>query len=497
MKRELGLFSAVIIGLSGAIGFEVFVLLDYAYLRLAGPGMVLALLLGGLINLLIMLSYCELSAAIPEVGGEYTYTKAAYGGFVAFMSGCLRWLASVFGAALAALTFTQQLSYLFSKVVPAVEGVISAQTPLIAMIVVVILAALEVRGVKKVGAIIVTAFLALFAVFVASGFWHGLTSPQVFPKLLPDGFLGVFAATAYMYPMFFGMRALVAGAVQIKEPEKNIPRAILLSALLMIPIYFSIAYVTVGVVSQGDAYSPLVNFAAEKIMGVPGGVLFGISGMVASLSALGTSIFVQSSIACGMSRDGYLPKILLSIHQRFGTPYIAVIAGSSFIMFLSSIGAVEFFAYAASFGSILVFALVNLSLLRLREKKPYLKRPFKAPLYPFTPIAGFVMSIVLLAFPMFLGDVNAISALTSGLGLMGLVLAIYYLKMVGRYRLRVAVGGISLGIGVFVGLLACLIEIGFVPLVLSPVSFYFLIFISVLSILAGVLNVTTRTPKIF
>jgi len=105
MKRELGLFSAVMMGLSGSIGFEIFVLMDYAYFGLAGSSLVLALLLGGLINLLIMFSYCELSAAIPEVGGEYTYTKAAYGGFVAFASGCLRWLASVFGAALAALTF--------------------------------------------------------------------------------------------------------------------------------------------------------------------------------------------------------------------------------------------------------------------------------------------------------------------------------------------------------------------------------------------------------
>ena len=105
MKREIGLVGAIFMGISGAMGFEIFVLMDYAYFHLAGPSIVLALLLGGLINLLIMLSYCELSAAIPEVGGEYTYIKTAFGGFVSFMSGCLRWLASIFGAALAALTF--------------------------------------------------------------------------------------------------------------------------------------------------------------------------------------------------------------------------------------------------------------------------------------------------------------------------------------------------------------------------------------------------------
>ena len=232
-------------------------------------------------------------------------------------------------------------------------------------------------------------------------------------------------------------------------------------------------------------------------MGLPGGVLFAIAGMVASISALGTSIAVQSSIARGMSRDGYLPKILLSVHKRFGTPYVAVIAGSLFIVFLSVIGPVEFLAYTASFGSILVFALINLSLLKLREKRPDLKRPFKTPLYPLTPVAGFVMSMVLLVFPIFLGDVNAVSGLMSGLGLVALALITYHLRMVGRHRLRVAVGGISLSIGVFAGLWAYLFDTEFVPLIIPSIPLYVLILVCIVSILAGILNISARTPKIF
>jgi len=492
-KRELGLFDAIMMGISGAIGFEIFVLMDYAYFDLAGSDIILALLLGGLINLMIMLSYCELGAALPEIGGEYTYTKAAYGGLVAFISGCLRWLASVFGAALAALTFAYQLLYLFSKVAPAVEGFVLAQIPFIAIIVTIVLAALEVKGAKKVGIIMVTVFLAIFAVFLVGGLWHGLIPPEGVQKPLSRGLPGIFAAAAYTFPMFFGMRALIAGAAQIKNPEKNVPRGILLSALLIIPLYFSVAYVAVRVSPGGDG--PLLNLAAEEIMGVAGGVLFAIAGMIASLSALGTSITVQSSIARGMSRDGYLPKILLSVHRRFKTPYVAIIAGSVFIMLLSAIGAVEVLGYAASFGSTLVFALVNLSLMKLRKKKPRMKKPFRTPLYPLTPIAGLVMSLVLLAVPMF--DVNAKNALMSGLGLTAIVLMAYYLRMVGRYRLQVAVGGISLGTGIFVALLIYLIEIGFVPLILPRIFLDILIFVSAVSILAGILNVTTGTRKIF
>ena len=488
-ERKLGLSRAIIMGVGGAIGFEIFVLLDYAYFDLAGPTMVSALFLCGLINLLTMFSYSELSAAIPKVGGEYTYTKAAFGGLTAFMAGCLRWLASVFGGALAAVVFAQQLAYFFSIFIPAVQNFILVSTPLIAAIVVIILAALDISGVKEATTLIVFAFLAIFAVFLASGLWYGLTPPEVLPRASLGGLSGFFAATAYTFTMFVGMRALVAGAPQIKEPGKNIPRALLLSTVLLTAVYCGVAYVAVGVVPLGNYDVPLLNLAAAEIVGGIGGILFAIAGMIASVSSVGTAMMVQSSILGGMSRDGYMPKVLLRVHRRFGTRYVAVIASSLFVILFSAIGAVEFLGYAASFGSLLVFALVNLSLMKLREKEPHLKRPFKAPLYPITPIAGIVMSFLLLTFPVLLRDVNAESALVSGLGLMALVLTTYYLRMVGRYRLRVAVGGVSLGMGVLLALLA--------PLLIPRLPLYVLIFVSAVSIIAGVLNVTARTRKIF
>ncbi|MBE0512790.1 amino acid permease, partial [Candidatus Bathyarchaeota archaeon] len=454
-----------------------------------GPTMVSALFLCGLINILTMFSYSELSAAIPKVGGEYTYTKAAFGGLTAFMAGCLRWLASVFGGALAAVVFAQQLAYFFSILIPMAEHFILINTPLIAAIIVIILAALDIRGIKEATTLIVFAFLAIFAVFLASGLWYGLTPPEVLPRPSPEGLSGFFAATAYTFTMFVGMRALVAGAPQIKDPEKNVPKALLLSTVLLTVVYCGVAYVAVGVVpGEASVESPLLNFAAERIMSGIGGILFAIAGMIASVSSVGTAMMVQSSILGGMSRDGYMPKVLLRVHRRFGTRYVAVIASSLFVILFSAIGAVEFLGYAASFGSLLVFALVNLSLMKLREKEPHLKRPFKAPLYPITPIAGIVMSFLLLTFPVLLRDVNAESALISGLGLVALVLTTYYLRMVGRYRLRVALGGVSLGMGALLALLA--------PLLIPRFPLYVLIFVSAVSILGGVLNVAAHVRKI-
>jgi len=196
-----------------------------------------------------------------------------------------------------------------------------------------------------------------------------------------------------------------------------------------------------------------------------------------------------------MSRDGYLPKVLLSIHRRFGTPYVAIITGSLFIMILSGIGAVPFLGYAASFGSLIVFAFVNLSLIKLRKKKPYMERPFKTPLYPFTPIAGIILSIALLVSPMLLGEEPAIVAFISSAGLTALVLMAYYLRMIGLHRLQIAIGGAVLGIGVSLVLLTCLVEAGVMSPVFPFIPSYIMFLIGAISIIAGILNATAHLQK--
>ena len=495
-ERKLGLFSAVIMGLGGAIGFEIFALLNYAYFDLAGPSMISALFFCGIINLVTMLSYSELSAALPEVGGEYTYTKVAFGGFISFMAGCLRWLASVFGGALATVVFVSQLGVLFSVFAPSIQDIVLANISILIVGLVVILILLAIRGVEEATTLIVGAFLAIFVIFLVVSLGYTLTPQNIVPDASPNSLVVFFATTAYIFPMFVGMRALVAGAPQIKNPGKNVPRALMITTILLTVVYFAVAYVAVGVVpfdmprTAGDP--PLLNLAASMVLGPVGAILFALAGMFASVSSVGTAMSVQSSILGGMSRDGYLPKVLEKAHKRFGTRYVAIIASSLFVIFFGVSGAVVFLGYAASFGSLLVFALVNLSLIQLRRKKPRLDRPFKAPLYPLTPIAGIIMSVLLLTFPVILRDVNAESALLSSLGMVAIVLVTYYLRMVKREvdfnRLRVAVGGICFGAGVSLILLSFL--------VVQPSLLAITILAGLVSILAGVLNILTSAHKI-
>jgi APA family basic amino acid/polyamine antiporter len=495
-ERKLGLFSAVMIGLSGAIGYEIFVLLNYAYFDLAGPSMISALLFCGIINLVTMFSYSELSAAIPEVGGEYTYTKVAFGGFISFMAGCLRWLASIFGGALAAVVFVNQLGVLFSVFAPSIQDLVLVNATLLIIGLVVILIILTIRGVQEATTLVVIGFLAIFIIFLAMSVSYTLMPQNIVPAATGNSIVVFFATAAYLFPMFVGMRALVAGAPNIKNPGKNVPRALMITTVLLTVVYIAVAYVAVGVVPVGAGVAgndmPLLNLAASTIMGPVGAILFALAGIFASISSVGTAMSVQSSVLGGMSRDGYLPDALQKAHKRFGTRYIAIIGSSLFVIFFGTSGAIVFLGYAASFGSLLVFALVNLSLIQLRRKMPRMDRPFKAPLYPFTPLAGIVMSVLLLVFPVILRDVNAESALLSSLGMVAIVMVTYYLRMVKREidfnRLRAAVGGICLGAGIALIVLT--------PSIATFSMFIPMVLVGIVSIIAGILNIVLSARKV-
>ena len=157
------------------------------------------------------------------------------------------------------------------------------------------------------------------------------------------------------------------------------------------------------------------------------------------------------------------------------------------MVFFSVFGAVTFLVYAASFGALFVFALVNLSLLKHRRENPYLNRPFKTPIYPLTPILGVVISCLLLLTPIFSGDIYAIDALVIGNGLIVLLLLTYQLMMLGFRRLRIAMGGISVSVGISFLLMATLTD------AFAYLPFLIIVLVSAVFIVAGVLNFIVNT----
>jgi len=239
LRRELGLLHAVMLGVGASIGAGAFVMLGQAT-AMAGPAIILVLVLSGVINLLTIFSFCELGAALPEAGGEHVFVKAAYGGLIAFITGWFEWMSEMFYAVLMAVGSAIIISYY-----------IPVNIALIAIVLVLIFTVINIRGAKKTGTVAVIlglTLLAILTIYAVSGLQHGFRA-DAFQPFMPKGFLGVIGATAFIFVVYLGSEDIVVAQGEIKNPSKTIPRAILLNVVMLIAVYCTIAYVTVGVVS--------------------------------------------------------------------------------------------------------------------------------------------------------------------------------------------------------------------------------------------------------
>ncbi len=489
LKRELGLLQATMMGIGGAICAGVFVTLGYAA-TLAGTALIIAMVLCGIINLFTMLSYAELGAAVPTAGGEYTFAKISFGGFISFATGWFEWISNMFYAAFSAVGFALLVSYAVqTSGVPLVVNI-----PIIAVLTVAIFTVINVKGVKETGNVqtgLVIILLALLGLFAVLGLLSG-QSTGTMELSAPEGLLGIFKASAFIFVVYLGGEAIAVAQAEIKDPSKTIPRAILISCVALIFIYTIIAFVVFKIVLPQDLAgkeSPLA-YVAERFMGPLGIGVITVAGSIAALSSVNTSIMAQSRVAYALARDGYFPKSFFSVHKRFCTPYVAILVGSIFVAATAAIGVINFVTYATDFGFIIGFIFVNLSLIKLRSSQPSLRRPFKVPLYPLTPILGIVTSLFLIFF-------LEPSTVFIGVELLIFGLVAYYIRMVEHHRIHLALGGMNLGISAFSALLAILVTSNSLPMALSP-NMSLLLFgvaatVSVTYLLAALLNITTSS----
>jgi len=478
LKRDLGLVRTTMLGIGGTLSAANFVIIGEAA-GMAGYFIIPIVFICGILSLFTMFSYAELGTAIPLAGGEYTFAKVAYGGFPGFLTGWFEWLSNMFYTALSAIGFAYVVSYLLPQI----------NIPLTAVIVVIIFAIINLRGTKEtgtIGTVITVVVLVILGIFVIGGWSYLQGSPQE-PVSSSIGILGIFAATAYLFELYLGAEAVAAAQAEVKNPGRNIPLAIVLSAVVLIALYTSVVVIAVGIVPPdviSHQTSPIA-FVAERSLGPAGAILITVGLAIAGLAATNEAILAQSRVLYAMSRDSYLPKGLCKIHKRYCTPHVAIIVGAIFTVIFAATGLVNFVVYAVNLGFIIGFSIVNLSVIRLRKRAPHLKRPFKTPLYPLTPIAGIAASVFLLLF-------IEPSVLILGFELGIVALLVYYIKMVGHHRIRIAFGGVSLGLGAFVAFIAYLVKTNAllhgVQREMVTIVFWFLLLISVIQILAGVLN---------
>lgn len=434
LSRDLGLFPVTMIGVGAMIGAGIFVLTGIAA-GVAGPALILVFILNGFIALLTAMAYAELGSSLPAAGGGYVWVKESLGGIHGFMSGWMSWFAQATACSLYVLGF----GYYFTEALHA----FGLGDPLggftykgFAILTALLFSFVNYRGASEtatLGGIITILKVSILMVFVLSGVvviagtpdWTGSFTP-----FRPMGWSGILMAMGLTYIAFEGYELIVQTGEEVKQPEKNIPRAIFISLAVVVPVYVLVGFSALGAIDPGGVTS--WQFLAEKQEGAMveaarqfmpfGFFLLLVGGLSATASALNATIYSSSRVAFAMGRDRYLPDLFKQVHPKRRTPHVAVLLSSGLIVLMALILPIKDVASAADIMFILLFTQVNIALIGLRHKMPGLRRGFKVPLYPLTPALAIALQLLL---GVFLFHLSPVAWLTAGIWLLG-GLTIYF-----------------------------------------------------------------------
>lgn len=270
---------------------------------------------------------------------------------------------------------------------------------------------LNVKGAAVTGKtenIMVIAKIAVLVVFIIFGIEavaEDIPATQAeFKPFFPKGVSGVFIAMGLTFIAFEGYDLIATVAEEIKDPGKNIPKATFVSVGVTVFIYLCVLLVSLGAVHPEDMTSweflgkyqetAIVKASAQMMPGI-GVFLIVLGGVLSTVSALNATVLASSRVAFSMARDGWLPDRMAAIHPKSRTPHIAILATGAVFLITAVVLPVNALGSAASIMFLLVFAMVNLALIALRRKEPSLERPYRMPLYPILPLAGFVINLAL------------------------------------------------------------------------------------------------------
>lgn len=415
-ERSLGFFDATMIGVGAMIGAGIFVLTGIAAGE-AGPASMLAFALNGVVTLLTAFAYAELASSIPEAGGGYSYVKHAFPDVLGFLAGIWLWFAYTVACSLYAAGFGHYFIEFFGQYFPGTHHLLVSIAGVHAPVLIMTLfagigfIALNVKGANVTGKtenVIVVAKVAVLVVFIIFGieriFADVPAAKAEFTPFLPKGFGGVFIAMGLTFIAFEGYDLIATVAEEIKDPEKNIPKATFLSLGIAIIIYLFVILVSIGAVHAegmpsweflGKYKETAIVKAAANMMPGFGVFLIVMGGVLSTMSALNATVLASSRVAFSMARDGWLPAKIASIHPKKRTPHIAILLSGAIFLLVAVALPIDKLGSAASIMFLLVFAMVNLSLIALRRKRPNLVRPYKIPLYPVLPLLGFTINIAL------------------------------------------------------------------------------------------------------
>ena len=402
LRREMKLLDVTMIGAGAMIGAGIFVLTGIAA-GVAGPALIIAFALNGVVALLTAMSYAELGSCYHDAGGGYLWVKEGLPKWNGFLSGWMSWFAHAVACGLYALGFGAYFDHVLKEfgVMMPHWGFLSTQK-LLAVGIAVVFAYVNFRGASeagKIGNMVTMAKIVILAIFIGFGlelmFRRG-DSSAAFTPFMPNGWGGVFKAMGLTFIAFQGFEVISQCSEEVKNPKKNIPKAVFLSLLIVVPIYLLVAITSLASVKP-DGMTPWDYLALQKetaLVGVAqsffagGGVMLLIGGIISTMSALNATIYSSSRVAFAMGRDRNFPTFFGKVHSKKFTPYFAILFSFLIVALMCLSLEIEDVASAADIMFLLLFLQVNITLIRLRKKRPDLDRGFSTPIFPYLTVVG-------------------------------------------------------------------------------------------------------------
>ncbi|WP_254524851.1 amino acid permease [Natrinema caseinilyticum] len=405
LAKDLGPLAALTIGVGTMIGAGIFVLPGEA-VAAAGPLAAIAFVLGGGIALLTAFSASELGTAMPKSGGAYFYVNRALGPLFGSIAGWGNWIGLAFASAFYVYGFGEYIVRMagisFGPVELYVLSLSAAQ--LIGLGAAFLFITVNYVGAKETGTlqnVIVITLVAILTVFTAFGVLNA--DLQTLRPIVPpdEGFTPLLPVTGLIFVSYLGFVQITSVAEEIKDPGRNLPRAVIGSVVLVTAIYALVllavlAAVETSLVANNDT---AVVDVASRLIGPIGAAALLLGGLLATASSANASILASSRINFAMGRNKLVSPELNEIHPRYGTPYRSIAVTGGFIVLFLLIGDIRTLSTAGSVLHLVIYGLLNVALIVMREVGPEEYDPdYRVPFYPVTPILGAVLSVALIAF---------------------------------------------------------------------------------------------------
>lgn len=418
LKKELGLLDVFSIASGAMISSGLFILPGLAYVQ-AGPGMILAYMLAGLLAATGMLSQSELISAMPKAGGTYFFVARSMGPGVGTIDGLIEWFSISLKSAFALIGMAA-----FTRLI------IDVDIHVIAVLFCLIFLALNIIGAKETGRfqiVIVFVLIGLLIFYIFDGLIH--IDVNNFTPFAPKGSVSIFSTAGLVFVSYGGLLKIGSISEETKNPTRNLPLGMILSFVVVGILYALVVFVTTGVLGnelgttvENASLTPITDGAAV-FMGDLGVIALTIAAILAFVSTANAGVLSASRYPLALSRDKLIPSFFGKLSKRSKTPYISILFTGAFIM-LSFMLKLDILVKAASTVIIFTYIFSCLAVIILRESRVQNYQPkFKSPLYPWVQIIG-IGGFLILVYEMGLEAI----LVSLGLGFLGFLTYWFYGK---------------------------------------------------------------------